>query len=173
MLDLVPVIERAHADGWDVCLGLSLTAADWLSDDLAHLEDLTGHPVRYRHRRPGELDPWPSATVALMAPATFNTLNAWALGLTSSFIVGFAAEAIGKRIPLVTLPCVNAALAAHPQFDRSVEVLRGAGVRVLLGQDGFVPNPPGQGKPTAYPWEAALAAVYEDGRAEAGREYGG
>ncbi len=94
-----------------------------------------------------------------MAPATFNTINSWALGLTSSFIVGFAAEAIGKRIPLVTMPCVNSALASHPQFGRSVDVLRDAGVRVLLGDGGFIPNAPGQGQPGAFPWERALAVV--------------
>ncbi|MEY9949917.1 flavoprotein [Kitasatospora sp. GAS1066B] len=159
VLDLAPVVEQAQADGWSVCLGLTPTAADWLAGDLAGLERLTGHPVRSRHRRPGEPDVWPPATAALLAPATFNTLNSWALGLTSSFVVGFAAEAIGKRIPLVTMPCVNSALLAHPQFEQSIAVLRSAGVRVLLGDDGFVPNTPGQGNPRAYPWNAALAAV--------------
>ncbi|WP_035806995.1 flavoprotein [Kitasatospora mediocidica] len=159
VLALPPVIKQAQAAGWDVCLGLSPTAADWLADDLGALESLTGHPVRHRHRRPGQVDPWPPAAVALVAPATFNTINSWALGLTSSFIVGFAAEAIGKRIPLVTMPCVNSALASHPQFGRSVDVLRDAGVRVLLGDGGFIPNAPGQGQPGAFPWERALAVV--------------
>ncbi|MFF7631634.1 flavoprotein [Kitasatospora sp. NPDC008050] len=159
VLNLAPVIEQAQTDGWRVCLGLTPTAADWLTGELAELERLTGHPVRSRHRRPGEPDVWPPATAALLAPATFNTLNSWALGLTSSFIVGFAAEAIGKGIPLVTMPCVNSAFLAHPQFEHSVAVLRGAGVRVLLGPGGFVPNIPGQGNPAAYPWGAALATV--------------
>ncbi|WP_145908881.1 flavoprotein [Kitasatospora viridis] len=159
VLDLVPVIEQAQADGWDVCLGLTPTAADWLTESIPSLEQLTGHPVRHRHRRPGEADPWPAADVALVAPATFNTLNAWALGLTSAWLVAFAAEAIGKGIPLVTMPCVNQALVAHPQFDRTIATLRGAGVEVLLGPGGFEPNPPGQGRPAGYPWPAALEAV--------------
>lgn len=94
-----------------------------------------------------------------MAPATFNTLNSWALGLTGTWVVGFAAEAIGRGIPLVTMPCVNSAFLAHPQLDRSVETLRGAGVRVLLGEGGFVPNRPGEGTPDAFPWGVALDAV--------------
>jgi hypothetical protein len=159
VLDIRTVVEQARADGWDVCLGLSPTAAEWLSDQIAELEQLTGHPVRSRYRRPRDPDVWPPATVALVAPATFNTLNAWALGLTSSFIVGFAAEAIGKGIPLVTMPCVNSAFLAHPQWERSIDTLRSVGVQVLLGEGGFVPNPPGQGKPNGYPWPAALAAV--------------
>lgn len=159
VLSLPPVIESAQAAGWDVCIGLTPTAADWLQDDLDGLAELTGHPVRSQHRRPGEADPWPAADVALVAPATFNTLNSWALGLTSAWAIAFAAEGIGKRIPLVTVPCVNAALAGHPQFERSVATLRDAGVRVLLGPDGFEPNPPGQ--PAPYPWESAIAAAEE------------
>jgi len=161
VLDLASVVERVQQLGWDVCVGLTPTAAGWLEPDLPALAAQTGHPVRSAHRSPREQDPWPPATVALLAPATFNTLNSWALGLTNSFVVGFAAEAIGKGIPLATMPCVNQALVAHPQFDRSIETLRAAGVRVLLGEGGFVPNRPGEGNPAAYPWEAALRAVIE------------
>ena len=159
VLDIAAVIERAQVQGWEVCLGLTPTAAAWLENDLPALAALTGNAVRSAHRSPREQDPWPPATAALLAPATFNTLNAWALGLTNSFIVGFVAEAIGKGVPLATMPCVNQALAAHPQFDRSIETLRGAGVRVLLGEGGFVPNVPGHGNAAAYPWDAALTAV--------------
>lgn len=152
-------IRAAQAAGWDVCLGLTPMAASWLEADLPALEELTGHPVRSRYKRPGEPDVWPPASVAVVAPATFNTVNSWALGLTSSFIVGFVAEAIGKGIPLVAMPCVNQAFVAHPQFDRSVAVLRGAGVTVLYGEGGFVPNRPGEGRPEAYPWHLALEAA--------------
>ncbi|MEU7167250.1 hypothetical protein AB0A70_21835 [Streptomyces morookaense] len=31
-----------------------------------------------------------------------------------------------------------------------------SGVRVLYGEGGFVPNEPGPGRPSAYPWSAAL-----------------
>jgi hypothetical protein len=60
---------------------------------------------------------------------------------------------------MVAMPCVNAAYVRHPQFERSVETLRGAGVEVLYGEGGFVPNLPGSGKPTAYPWHLALEAA--------------
>jgi hypothetical protein len=124
---------------------------------LSELEALTGLPVKSVYRSPGEPDVLPPADVALFAPATFNSINSLALGLTTSWVVGFAAEAPGKGIPLVVMPCVNSALTAHPQFGRSVETLRGAGVRVLLGEGGFVPNAPGERLP--YPWQAALDAV--------------
>ncbi|GAB2576920.1 hypothetical protein GCM10027168_07310 [Streptomyces capparidis] len=153
------VVRRAQAAGWEVCVGLTPAAADWLGGRLAEMEALTGHPVRSVYKRPGEPDAWPKADVIAFAPTTFNSINAWALGLTDRFVVGVVAEGIGKRIPTVTMPCVNAAYAQHPQFEQSVATLRRAGVTVLHGEGGFVPNQPGQGKPEAYPWHLVLDAV--------------
>ena len=120
VLEVAEVIKPAQHRGWDVCLGLTPTAARWLEADLPALEELTGHPVRSEYKLPGEPDAWPPADVILFAPATFNTVNEWALGLTSKFVVGVVAEAIGKGIPTVAMPCVNGAYARHPQFHRSV-----------------------------------------------------
>ncbi|WP_329274707.1 flavoprotein [Streptomyces sp. NBC_00691] len=157
VFDIAHVIEDAQADGWDVCLGLTPAAARWLGDSLDGLAVLTGHPVRWDYELPGQPEVWPPADAILLAPATFNTINQWALGLTDKFVVGVVAEGIGKRIPTVTMPCVNAAYAQHPAFERSVETLRAAGVTVLYGEGGFVPNQPGT--PEAYPWGVALGAV--------------
>ncbi|MCE0445708.1 flavoprotein [Streptomyces tricolor] len=151
----------AQARGMEVCLGLTPTAAHWLEPQTAELERLTGHRVRSAYKLQGEPDVWPKADVIAVAPATFNTVNACALGLTRDFVVGVVAEGIGKGIPMVAMPCVNAAYAQHPQFERSVAELRRMRVRVLYGDDGFVPNPPGQGKPQEYPWHLLLGAVEE------------
>ncbi|MFE9331987.1 flavoprotein [Streptomyces sp. NPDC006925] len=161
VLRIAEVVRSAQRAGWDVCLGLTPTAAHWLAEQLPELEQQTGHPVRSRYKVPGGPDVWPPPTAAVVAPATFNTVNQWALGLTEKFVVGFAAEAIGKGIPLVTMPCVNAAYARHPQFARSLESLSRAGVRVLYGAEGFTPNAPGEGRPEAFPWECALRAAAE------------
>jgi hypothetical protein len=45
-----------------------------------------------------------------------------------NFALGILAEAVGLRIPVVVLPFVNSALAAHPAFQRSVTLLRDAGI---------------------------------------------
>ncbi|MEV0279001.1 flavoprotein [Streptomyces sp. NPDC050610] len=157
VLNVADAIRQAQGQGWDVCLGLTPTAACWLKDQVPDLAELTGHPVRSEYKVPGEPDVWPAARVALVAPATFNTINQWALGLTNHFVVGFVAEAIGKGIPLATMPCVNSAYAQHPQFDRSVDTLRGAGVSVLYGEGGFIPNEPGKARPESFPWGLALS----------------
>lgn len=159
VFDVARVIEDAQGRGWDVCLGLTPTAARWLGAQLGELERLTGHPVRSEYKLPGEPDVWPKADVIAVAPATFNTVNAWALGLTRDFVVGVVAEGIGKRIPIVAMPCVNAAYVQHSRFERSVTELRDMGVRVLYGEEGFVPNQPGQGKPKEYPWHLVVDAV--------------
>ncbi|WP_349307807.1 MULTISPECIES: hypothetical protein [unclassified Streptomyces] len=70
---------------------------------------------------------------------------------------------IGKRIPMVTMPCANAAYVQHPQFERSIGELRLAGVNVLYGEGGFMRDQPGQEQPGDYPWEMALVAVREAG----------
>ncbi|MGW6394734.1 flavoprotein [Streptomyces sp. NPDC055103] len=159
VLDVARVIEEAQADGWDVCLGLTPTAARWLADSLDGLAALTGHPVRWNYRLPGQPDVWPKPDAIVVAPTTFNTINQWALGITDKWLVGVVAEGIGKSIPMAMMPCVNRAYVAHPQFERSIDSLRGAGVRVLYGEGGFIPNEPGQGNPATYPWRAALNAV--------------
>lgn len=51
---------------------------------------------------------------------------------------------------MAMMPCVNRAYVAHPQFERSIETLQGAGVRVLYGDGDFVPYEPGQGNPATY-----------------------
>ncbi|GJF32869.1 hypothetical protein KNE206_55690 [Kitasatospora sp. NE20-6] len=159
VLDAAKAVRLGRSLGWDVVLGLTPTAADWLRDDLAGLEELTGHPVKSRYRRPGDPDVLPPADAVLFAPATLNSVNSLALGITTSWVIGYAAEAIGKGVPLSVMPCTSTALTAHPQFDRSVETLRGAGVRVLLGEGFHVPDEPGRGNPAVYPWAAALQAV--------------
>lgn len=128
---------------------------------LAELERFPAHPLRSEYKMPGEPDVWPAADVIAVAPATFHTVNSWALGLTRDFVVGVVAEAIGKNIATVTMPCVNAAYVQHHQFERSVAELRAMGVRVLYGEDGFVPNQPGQGKPKEYPWHLLLDAAQQ------------
>lgn len=149
-------VRAAQAEGWEVCLGLTPTAGDWIDDRVPALEELTGHPVRVAKRLLGEVSAWPPQSVSVIAPATLNTVNAIALGLTPNWLAGHAVEAIGKRWPLVVMPCLNSAYATHPQFGRSIETLRDAGVRVLYGPGGFVPEEPGRARPEEYPWDLAL-----------------
>lgn len=153
------LIELAQGRGWDTCLVLTPSAARWRADDLPGLEKLTGHPVRTDYKMPGQPDVLPPPDAMVVCPATFNTLNKWALGISDTLALGLVTEAIGLRLPLVALPYLNDAQAAHPALDRSVRLLREWGVTVLLGEGGFQPHPPKQGRLDAYPWDAALDAL--------------
>ena len=149
-------IKLAQAAGWDVCLILTPRAAGWLADDLGTLEELTGHPVRSEYKMHGQPDVLPPPDALLAAPVTLNTLSKWAAAMPDTLALGLLTEAIGKHLPTVALPYINAAQAAHPALTGHLAVLRGAGVQVLLGEDGHTPHPPGHGDASAFPWHKAL-----------------
>lgn len=159
--DVGKLVALAQNDGWNVCVVATPMATRFT--DQAALEGQTGHPVRNDYKRPGTPDALPPATAMIVGGASANTINKLAAGISDNLALGLLNEAIGLGLPLAILPFVNTALAGHPAFGRSVRELRDAGVAVLLGDGGFVPNPPGQGeqKLPDYPWELALRAVDE------------
>ena len=157
------LIEQAHERGWGVHVIATPAALDFL--DLEALEEQTGDPVRseYAKRGSGQGRSLPHADAIVVAPATYNTINKWALGISDTYALGILAEAPGLEIPLVVLPFVNAALAANPSFDRSVSKLRAMGVRVLFGPGEWEPHPPGTGgsRIDTFPWHLVLDQAEE------------
>ncbi len=140
----------AQDAGWRVCviatpLGLRFIDAD-------RLASLTGEPVRSEWRMPGEAQCLPSADAVVVAPATFNTINKWAAGITDTFAVGLLCELMGFGVPIVAVPLLKDALARHVAFGRSLDVLRSMGVRVL-----FDPSAPPDARMP--PWERILAEL--------------
>jgi phosphopantothenoylcysteine synthetase/decarboxylase len=163
--DVGELVGLAQDDGWTVCVIATPTAVRFV--ERAAVEAQTGHPVRSDHEQPGTADVLPGADAMIVGGASANTIDKLAAGISDNLALGVLNEAVGLGLPLVGLPFLNSALAAHPAFDRGVRELRDAGVDVLLGPGGFVPNPPGHGERTLpdYPWEAALRAVAKRERA--------
>lgn len=157
--DAGKLVTAAQERGWDPWIVPTPSAVDFI--DVPALEETTGHPVRARYRRPGEDGKLPPADAVIVAPATYNTINKWAAGISDTFALGLLAELTPSGIPIAVLPFVNASLAANRLFIRSVGELREAAVKVLLGDDGFVPHPAGQGggRIASFPWELALDAI--------------
>jgi hypothetical protein len=153
------LIERAQRHGWDTCLILTPTAARWLGTDLDEMSKITGHPARSDYKAPGELDVLPPPDAILVAPATANTINKWALGISDTLALGLLTESLGRSLPVVALPYLNQAQAAHPAFPRNVEMLREAGAQILLGAGGYEPHGFGRSRPEHFPWDVALAAI--------------
>ena len=153
------LISFADARGWDPYLIATPAALDFL--DVPELESQTGHPVRSEYRKPGDAASGrslPKADAIIVAPATYNTINKWANGISDNFALGILAEAVGLRIPVIVLPFVNSALASHPAFQRSLALLRDSGIDVIHGPGRLEPHPPGTGgsKFDAFPWYQAL-----------------
>ena len=117
----------------------------------------TGSPVRSQYAKPGASRSLVPDAI-LVAPATYNTINKWAHGISDTYALGILAEAAGLGVPIVVLPFVNTALADRAPFRRSVESLRAEGVKILLGPGGFQPHPPrtGDSKIDSYPWHLGL-----------------
>jgi hypothetical protein len=158
-LHIRTLIEKTLQRGWETCLILTPTAALWLEADLDAFRKITGYPVRSAYKLPGQGDVLPPPTALLVAPATANTINKWAQGISDNLALGLLTESFGKRLPVVALPYLNQAQAAHPAFAPNVETLRGAGAQILLGADGYTPHNFGESRPERFPWDVALNAI--------------
>jgi phosphopantothenoylcysteine synthetase/decarboxylase len=149
------LVTLAHDRSWTVQVIATPAALDFINQ--AAVEKQTGNPVKSQYSKPGApRSQIPDAIV--VAPATYNTINKWAQGISDTYALGLLAELTGFGIPIVVLPFVNSALSNRVPFRRSVESLRSEGVRILLGPGLFEPHPPrtGSGLIDTYPWHLAL-----------------
>ncbi|SRR6266702_1634182 len=152
------LVTQALARGWGVQVIATATACEHFVD-LAGLERLLGEPVRTGYRPAHE--PRIPADAVIVAPATYNTINKWAAGISDTYVLSLLAELTGLGTPIVVLPFVNTALAANRVFARSLAELRACGVTVLFGPGVAVPHPPrtAETRIDAYPWHLALDAL--------------
>jgi phosphopantothenoylcysteine synthetase/decarboxylase len=128
--DLGAFVSVLHSDGWDVCVVATPSALKFLDANALAIQ--TGHPVRSEYKRPEEPDVLPPPQAMVVAPATFNTINKWAAGISDTLALGLLNEGLGLGIPIVAVPNPNAALARHPAFPASVRTLREAGVEIIF-----------------------------------------
>jgi phosphopantothenoylcysteine synthetase/decarboxylase len=149
------LVKLAQERCWTVQVIATPAALDFF--DPAAVEAQTGNPVRSQYRKPGEPRSQ-TADAIIVAPATYNTINKWAQGISDTYALGVLAETTGLGVPIVVLPFVNSALASRTPFLRSVESLREEGVHILLGSGGVEPHPPHTGGTLidSYPWHLAL-----------------
>ena len=149
------LIKQAQERDWRVQVIATPAALDFV--DRAAIASQTGCPVRSQYRKPGEPRSEKAAAI-IVAPATYNTINKWAQGISDTYALGVLAETTGLGVPIVVLPFVNSALASRAPFRRSVEALRAEGVHILIGPGGIQPHPPHTGGDLidSYPWHIAL-----------------
>lgn len=146
------LVKFAQKAGWDVCAILTPQATSFIDSSL--LEQLTRYPVRSQYKQPEEPDVLPRADAIVVFPATFNTLNKWALGISDTLALGLLCEYTGLKMPIVAVPCVltNSGLDTHPAFPRSLAQLREYGVRVIYEPEKYPPK-------NEVPWNVILTEL--------------
>ena len=86
------LVKLARDRGWTVQVIATPAALDFF--DQAAVEEQTGNPVRSQYSAPGESrSQVPDAII--VAPATYNTINKWALGISDTYALGVLAEISG------------------------------------------------------------------------------
>ena len=151
----LPALISALTGDWDTCVITTPEGSRFL--DTGQLTALTGHPVRTSFKDPDAPDVLPPADAFAAVPATFNTINKWAAGISDTLALGLLNEAIGLGLPIVTVPWPNAALARHPAFGRSISTLRDCGITVILDL-GHLPDDDNPGQAT-FPWDQLRAEL--------------
>ncbi|MEJ8652612.1 flavoprotein [Streptomyces sp. MS1.AVA.3] len=146
------LITAAQAQHWEV--GVVATPQSLGFIDVQAIETQTGYPIRSAWRTPGDPRPLPPADAIAVAPATCNTINKWAAGISDTLAVGILCEAYGFGIPTAVLPYLNSApQAAHPAYRQSLDRLRETGF--LIGS--YEPHKPKAGSGAdRFRWEEAL-----------------
>lgn len=141
-----------------MCVVATPRAASWLDGDA--LARQTGFPVRSDYKRPDDPDTLPRADMVMVAPATFNTINKWAAGISDTFALGILNEAIGLAVPVIAVPYAKSSLAAHPAFAESLAKLARWDVRVLPNEV-IRRRPVVSGDPQGFDWTSVVLAVDE------------
>ncbi|HUB41800.1 MAG TPA: flavoprotein [Streptosporangiaceae bacterium] len=145
----LPALIAELTSEWDTCVVTTPEGSRFF--EAGRIAEMTGHPVRTSFKDPDAPDVLPPATAFAAVPATFNTINKWAAGISDTLALGLLNEAIGLGLPIVTVPWPNAALARHPAFGRSVSTLRGCGIRVIFDPEALPDDDkPGQ---ASFPWD--------------------
>lgn len=137
----VPIlVTQAQLVGWDVCVIVTPQATKFV--DMPRLEQLTGYPVRSEYKRPEEPDVLPRADALVVFPATFNTINKWALGISDTLALGLLCEYTGLKMPIIAVPGILTAsgLDTHPAFSKNLKRLKKYGVHILYQPETYPPK---------------------------------
>jgi len=154
-------IEQMRGDGWDTCVIATPSARKFMHAD--RLAEISGHVVRHEYKQPGEQDVLPPPDAVVVAPATFNTINKWAAGISDTLALGMLNEAVGLQLPIIAVAFPDVALARHPAFRNSVEILRSWGVRLIFDPERYPLPAPNMGPAAVelFPWKALMTELAE------------
>jgi phosphopantothenoylcysteine synthetase/decarboxylase len=156
--DVYDFLEHAQDAGWRVCAVTTPMGEKFV--DTQRLETLTGHPVRSSYKNPDDPDVLPPADAFVVAPASFNTVNKIAHGVSDTLAVGLVCEGLGHGRPVIVAPWFNRALARNGAYRRSLQHLRDDGVRLVL-TERTQPGAPLPDHDEPFPWKDVLAELHK------------
>lgn len=150
--DVGKLVQLLREQGHDVRIIATPSAVPFL--DLDALTAMTGRPVRSEHRKRDEPRSTENIDGYIVAPATHNTINKLAAGISDTYALDVLNEAIGLGVRVIVAPFVNSALARRRPFAGSTQSLRHEGVVVLDEQEGCRHHAPGSGgrAQDVFPW---------------------
>ena len=132
----IPLLQSV---GWETCVILTPSATGFV--DRERLFRLTGYPVRSEYKQPNTPDVLPPPDAFLVFPATFNTINKWALGISDNLALGLLCEHTGMKTPILAVPVVRKGkLAEHPAFRKSLQLLQEYGVNIFYHPEIYPPR---------------------------------
>lgn len=147
------LLPLAAERGWDVHVLATDQALSSFPETMRQIEEILGRPVRTDfHTTVGYSLPDPDAVI--VAPATYNTLTKWALGIADTYVLTRLAEQIGRDVPITAGPYINVKFADHPTYQGSLATLKEWGVNVVIGPSE--PHESGVGAADDFPWEEIL-----------------
>lgn len=147
-------VRLTKEENWDVYVIATPQAKKFVNIPL--LEKITEHPVYTEYRDPNEVSTLPKADIITVFPATFNTLNKWALGITDTLALGILCEYTGLEAPIIAIPCVpQESLARHRIFSKNLNFLEESGVHILYDPKTFPPA-------NNIPFEIILQTIHQD-----------
>lgn len=156
-------VEELRDNGYQPCVIATPSGAKFI--DAESFESVTGFPVRADYKHPLEPDVLPTPDVLIIAPATFNTVNKIANGITDTLIAGIACECLGAGKPTIIAPALNDDLSRNLAYKRSVLFLREQGARVIDDRIGKAAEPVlPRGR---FSWDAIAQAFAEAAKVEA------
>jgi Flavoprotein len=153
------LIQPLIADGHQVAVTLTPTAARWLDDlgERQRLETLTGLPVRSATRLPRKPQPHPKSDV-FVGILSANSVAKLALGIADNQALTVLCECVAT-VPMIIFPRINAAHARQPAWSNHLDALRSAGVELIYGDHVWPLAEPRMAGPRELPWAAILAAL--------------
>lgn len=135
----VDLVSALIADGWNVTVVATPAGLAWL--DVAQVEKIAGLPPISEHRLPGQAKRGEPPERVVVCPLTLNTGSKVATGIMDNYALGVLCEALAVRMPMLLVTMINERLWQHPNWSRSLDILRAPHVSFLDPRTGSLGEP--------------------------------